>query len=199
MYMICPATLTRLLYEKGELSSELRGPIEKNNARAYEWMRHQMHKRIPGYRSPSIWWSWYRIDGITGKKPDLRSRLRWHWGQQGEEWTRLELDVPSVEVLLSDVDLWLFVLNNWYLAYNEEESDQWDRSHPTPKPGVGYDKDTQALVEQSWERVFEFETARFDPNWLPVGETVQACFETLRWRDVRTMTGFVNRPVRLFD
>ena len=195
--MICPAKITQLVREKGELLSRPPNPAEMISPYAYEWMRRQMHKRIPGYRGSSIWWSWYRIDGITAKKPDLRNRALWHWGTQGEEWTRLELDVPSYEVLLSDVDLWPFVLNNWYLAYNEEESERWYKAYPDPKPCSQYASSTQSLLEKSWDRIFKFETASFDPDWLRVGDTIQGCFEVLRWRDVQAVTKFVNRPIRI--
>ncbi len=73
---------------------------------AYDWMREQMALRLPRCDGYYPWWAY-------NYKPDLRLQ-RFHYGEKGERWARIELAIPKEEVLLSAYGDWHFVLNRWY-------------------------------------------------------------------------------------
>ena len=54
---------------------------------------------------------------------DLRA-LRWYWGGKGRKLCRIELEIPDNQVLLSDFDEWIIILNECLLADTEEEDDE---------------------------------------------------------------------------
>ena len=82
----------------------------------YAWLVLQMKKRIgsppEGVTYPV--WAWYKWRE-NRKKPDLRAE-RWQYGQKGDKFYRLEIEIPDREVLLSDFDEWICVLNEGLLA-----------------------------------------------------------------------------------
>ena len=61
-------------------------------------------------------WAWYQWEG-SRRKPDLRAS---GYLPKGEPGVRLELRVADDRVLLSDFDLWHYVLNYWYLPKSEK-------------------------------------------------------------------------------
>ena len=168
------------------------GGHEKSFGLAYDWLRGQMQKRIPGYANHYPWWAYEHF-------LDLRF-YRWHTGQFGQRRVRLELAVPKEKVLLSAYGDWHTVLSRGYLpealdwdAY-EREWDAWDaqaygnvpflekRYFPLAEPW-------QTLLEQSWERIFDV-NARRPTN------TIQANFERLELSDVVSVTAFTSRRNR---
>ena len=79
---------------------------------------------------------------------------------------RIELDVADDRVLLSDFDLWHYVLNYWYLPESEKDGREFEKklarlglsfhgcNHEHPLPNIRYCKH----IGRSWERIF-------DINW----------------------------------
>jgi uncharacterized protein YcaQ len=67
------------------------------------------------------------------------------------------------------------VLNNWFLADNETESDLWDKREKSwPKGQLAMAK------RKSWERMFDLNRAA-DPAWCGTRppDYIQACFWVL--------------------
>lgn len=92
--------------------------------RAYRFLAGVMRQRLgeppAGVRYPV--WAWYRLRGVN-KKPDLR------WMElvnYSGPMVCLELEVPAEKVLLSDEELWHFVLNDCYIADDTTE-EAWQR------------------------------------------------------------------------
>src|SRR5690242_12200595 len=144
VWMIAEATLyTRLsenqvLYVDPALTDEDFGD-------AYVWMRGQMALHNPHYGGHWPWWAWVRPP-CGHARPDLRERQLYHNGwPTGTPCMRLELDVPDVEVLPSDFDMWHAVLNNSPLVSSDEE---WDAIEALPEP------ERQAAKEAAWPRLF---------------------------------------------
>jgi hypothetical protein len=107
----------------------------------------------------------------------------------------LGLEVPDGEVLLSDFELWHFVLNQHHLPYDQDDADAWDARHPGPSRE--YDAATRSELQASWDRLLTIEQGAFDHAWVgQVGRNVQATFEVLRWSNVGTVTLFTSRPPR---
>ena len=97
LWTIQPPHVWNSLREQGTL---LVNPIHSEFAdsitsfeQAYDWMREQMAKRIPGYTGHYPWWAYEHF-------LDLRF-YRWHTPPYGKRLVRLELAVPRVQVLLS--------------------------------------------------------------------------------------------------
>lgn len=154
---------------------------------AYDWMRAQMQRRIPGYGGHYPWWSWH------SPRPDLRQSGYLPRGTQG---MRLELEIEPSQVLLSDFDAWHLVLNRGYLALYEDEDETWYRrfeaavpnqwAWPPPEPW-------HSDIVTSWERVFDLEALAASNYWGEGPHYIQATFEALRLADVRGVTPFVAR------
>ncbi|MFS0558923.1 DUF3841 domain-containing protein [Brevibacillus sp. 179-C9.3 HS] len=108
----------------------------------YEWMIHQMKKRLTKYRGESPIWLW--VD-----KPDLR---RTGYFESGVKFVRIKVELDEQEVLLSDYDEWHMILNNDFLANSEQEYEDYHQG-----------KDTISK-EESWERIFEWDRIR-DTEW----------------------------------
>ena len=97
---------------------------EWNFKEAYDWLVGQMEYRIgrrPNGVSYPIW-AWHTRDW-QHKKPDLRNI---GLGNKGEKSVCIEVEVPDNQVVLTDFDVWHFVLNKWYFddSYSEEE---WEK------------------------------------------------------------------------
>lgn len=177
--------LKRLEKEKVLYANAAQVPAEFRQA--YDWMRGQMQRRIPGYGNHYLWWGWY------SPRPDLRQSAHLPRGTRG---VRLELALAPSQVLLSDFDAWHVVLNHGYLALSEEEDEAWyqrfeaavsDRlAWPPPEPWY-------SEILHSWERVFDLHALAASDYWDVGTRHIQATFETLRLADVRQRTLFVAR------
>lgn len=143
--------------------------------RSYDWMVCQMIAR--GIEKPENakypFWAWYKYSAEKAK-PDLR-----HAGHapRGTECVCFELVLPDNSVLLSNFDLWHFVLNNRPILPDEnweQLCDEFDSLLP----------DEQEMVKQkSWENIF----SDFDDS------PVQATFWKLELQTVRDVRFFTAR------
>lgn len=155
----------------------------------YEWLNKKLDekdKKPEGVQYPI--WAWFRFNGKE-KKPDLRHSC---YGTRGEKMVCMELEIPDEKVLLSDFDLWHFVLNNWYLddcfypeyGYEQfEESDKWFKQLSK--------EEQQREKEKSWDRVLNIEP--FESDWIARGKYVQAVFWELSRDDVKKVQFFTAR------
>lgn len=165
-----PAAFERLERE-GILRADGRR-ADRDFRAAYAWMRAQVRRRVPGARGRPLLWAW------VGAPPE-------GVGAPGEVCLTLEVD-PS-RVLLSDFDAWHSVLNRGFLALTEAELEafeaRWERC-----AAAGGDawSELRALIEPSWERVFDLEAMA-----MPWGEeppsprVIQAVLEEIRWSEVQ--------------
>lgn len=91
----------------------------------YNWMADQLKKRIglpPSIEIKYPVWAWYQWSGINKKKPDLRNSSHLPKGING---VRIEFEVDSKDVLLSDFDDFNKVLNYGYMTDTEVEYDNF--------------------------------------------------------------------------
>ena len=128
------------LCEKGVLiAGEGHTIFEPSWDAAYIWLADQMKIRISelpeGVKYPI--WAWYQWEGKR-KRPDMRSHNV--TDTPGETIVLLTIDVPEDEVLLSDFDLWHFVLMG--ACIEDEISDR------------EYSKDE---IIESWNKIFNYE------------------------------------------
>lgn len=121
---------------------------------AYKWLADQMKIRIGVPPEGVIYpiWAWYQWEGKR-KRPDMRSHNV--TDTPGETIVLLTIDVPEDEVLLSDFDLWHFVLMG--ACIEDEISDR------------EYSKDE---IIESWNKIFDYENPVCGDG--PLGLSTQA-------------------------
>lgn len=191
LWTIQPEHVFRLIYKRGIYRCDFFKSGMKNFAESqYNWLVEQMKKRI-GPPPESVTypvWAWYRWSR-TKKRPDLRA-IRWYWGQKGDKFYRLEVDIPDSEVLLSDFESWAgIILNNGLLSYTEQEDKELDAVYESLSP-----EEKNEFRAKNWERVFD--TAIFDNGWTNRGDTTQATFWELRRENIRQFTPFYTEGKR---
>lgn len=157
----------------------------------YDWLcefLEQKDSRPKGVDYPV--WAWHTFCGKR-KKPDLRHTC---YGAQGEEMVCLEIDVPDNKVLLSDFELWHFVLNNWWLdagmfqpGFTEEDYDNNQKWFDSLS-----EEEKQKQRELSWLNIFDVDQV-VDNFWIRRGTDIQAIFWELRMEWVKKVRYFVHR------
>ena len=146
---------------------------------AYDWIAQQMRTRIgeppAGVEYPV--WAWYQWEGKR-KRRDLRHA---GFAKRGTPMVQIEFAAEDKSSLLSDFDEWLGVLNNTYIADNQDDFDRFYL------PGL---EESQEEICASWEKVFDLE--RCTPNWdyPPERKSIQACVWEVRMSQVKKMQFF---------
>lgn len=137
-------------WEKAERSGVLRSDARRtwhSFRQAYRWMAAEMNDQVGppprGVRHPV--WAWFQYENARQRRPDLRCAEHLPRGTSG---VLLEFAMPDREVLLSDFDLWHYVLNRWYLPATLRECRRIDK--------LSYDEQPRgAEMEASWSRIFD--------------------------------------------
>lgn len=154
---------------------------------AYDWMKKQLVIKIGINKEYYPVWAWVQ-------KPDLRTSGHLDKGKKG---VLLELNVDENEVLISDFDLWHYVLNYWYLPISEEDGDKFDKK--LESKGLSYNKQKplpepyNSIVEDSWQRIFDLDwveesiTGKQDNKWF------QTVFWDLKIEQVKKVKEFISR------
>lgn len=176
---------------------ELRGSIayaDRDFLPAYEWIAAQMAARIrpPDDGSSLPIWGWQQCDGKR-RRPDLRQSAHLPRGTRG---VRIEIDISDDEVLLSDFELWHYVLNYWYLPGSECDAERFESTHgrevhswrkPPTNPVV------DRLIRASWERIFDLEWFEQDIAVPRADKSIQAAFWRLECGHVVRADSFTAR------
>jgi hypothetical protein len=135
----------------------------------YHWMMEQMKKRLHYYNGEYPIWVWT-------EKPDLRRSGHFNRGTYA---VRLQVEMPSEHVLLSDFDAWHMVLNDGFLPLTWEEDELYDK---------GQSKRTK---EESWERIFELEQLRKSELWNNSEQWLQGVTGRVNIKQVKKVTEFI--------
>lgn len=64
-------------------------------------------------------WAWFQYENERSRRPDLRRSAH---GPSGTRAVLIEFDIAEDQVLLSDFDLWHYVLNEWYVPQTAREA-----------------------------------------------------------------------------
>ncbi len=164
---------------------------------AYRWMTKQMKHRIVSKSEIMSLplWAWYQWDGIERRKPDLRSSGHLPKGQRG---VRIEFEQLDKGVLLSDFDLWHYVLNYWYLpqtvadgeAFEAELSDHnlsFYKMKPIPVRAY------HQRIEDSWNRIFDLDWVDEEISEPYAKKQIQATFWKLHFDQIKDVQIFTAR------
>ena len=182
---------------RGILKTSRKNIIEENWLQPYQWMVDQMKIRLGS--PPESWyfplWAWYQWEGEKRRKPDLRAGGHLSKGENG---IRIEFECCEEAALLSDFDLWHYVLNYWYLPETEHEAETFEAElaaqglsffKQKPIPNTGYHR----KIVESWNRIF-------DLNWYEPDlaepfhhKSIQATVWELSLHQVRSYRHFISR------
>ncbi len=171
--------------------------IEDYRLPAYNWLATRMHERIgkpPTDCSYPIW-AWYQWQGHNKRRPDLRSTAHLPKGSHG---IRIEIEVDEKNVLLSDFELWHYVLNYWYLPISERAGESFKTElakaglcfhRTTPLPDLNYHKQ----IEESWSRIFDLDWSADAISSRREDKTIQGVFWELNIEQVQNVKEFIAR------
>ena len=104
---------------------------------AYDGLVEQMVIRIGPPPRPEIKypiWGWYQVGSHKKELPPNYSDC----GGDDDEFVFITAEIPEGEVLLSDFEMWHFVLNHWYLPVNKRDKEKGEES-----------------IIKSWDLIFE--------------------------------------------
>lgn len=103
---------------------------------SYEWMKGQARDKIeaPRQGGKDLFWAWAKFNGKFAPL-DMRAFKVWK-----RPFVRIDLEVPSSSVLMSDFDGWHHVLNN--ISCDSDD-----------------DNEPQEAIERSWQKIFDLTTA----------------------------------------
>lgn len=160
---------------------------------AYDWMAKKM--KHSGLASPTeVYypvWAWYQWEGKR-KRRDMREK---GYAKPGEKIVQLTIEVDNKDILLSDFDLFHYVLNYWYLPADEKDQEQFEKEYIDL--GFGWNdlkdfsietqamKDIRTKIEKSWDHIFDLE--REDKNLIYGSnseKSIQATFWELKLEQV---------------
>lgn len=170
---------------------------------AYNWMMEQMKNKLKfSLTNSSTYpvWAWYQWGGANKKKPDLRCS---GYEKKGKKLFRIETEIEKDKVLLSDFDLFHYVLNYWYLPKDEEDQNIFDKemkkNNITLFDLQNFNENSKLLdelrfkVEKSWNQIFDLDIYNEYVNTTEREKSIQATFLELRWEQVINVKEFIAR------
>lgn len=137
--------------------------VDKDRKQAYQWIAKQLSNKVAppeGVEYPI--WLWRYWEGRYRAKPDLRAGGH---VQKGSKAVRIELEIPSDKVLLSDFDSWHAVLNNHHLSQTDAEYEYYEQYEEQEKDENLLRKSKEA----TWLKIFSIEDLPDD--WAVQGVT----------------------------
>lgn len=154
---------------------------------AYRWMTAQMQQRIgpAPFKEALPFWAWFQAYGLKKAKPDLRRSGHLPGGRKG---VRLQLEIPAEQVLLSDFELWHYVLNNWYLPISLADGELFER-----KRKKQWITEQKTVIQESWQRIFDLDFAVAEISDVYEKKSLQATFWELKLENVIDVQLFVAR------
>lgn len=174
-------------YEKLKTDGSIIIPIDsgfvyEDFKQAYNWIRKKMN--ITNYPI----WAWYKFEGKIGPR-DMRCS---GYAKRGTELIQIEFDADDNDVILSDFELFHYVLNYWYLPNNEEDDDKfidkYERNGFTLHDVQNLEMETEFLrlirreIEESWDKILDINKNS--------STCIQACVKELNINQVSNITRF---------
>lgn len=187
LWTIQPKNTLDIIKEKGVFTCDTTKSEWYNSSnefhRAYDWLVKEMDNR--GIYHPKELqlplWAWHTIE-YKHQKPDY---YEMGFGKEGDELICIEFEISDNEVLLSDFDNWLLILNNDFVTECNngkewDEEQQWLDNLPE-------DKRKTAIIN-SWQRIFNLEAVNNDIRIA--GSYIQATFWQLKKEMIRKVEYF---------
>lgn len=150
----------------------------------YRWMSKQMYKRgvAKDYKKAPIW-AWYVYENKEKRRPDLRHSQLLPEKARG---IRIELEVPDRYCLLSQFEMWTYVLSNNYIP---SDFDEFERIEANRRNGSL----TQDMIIESWDRIFDLKFGKTG-YWKPFDQReIQVCLPFMSKEWVKKVDFFIAR------
>ena len=146
-----------------------------HNDKFYQWMIMQMKKRIGNPPIQDIYpiWAWHTMNW-QHSRPDLR---KVEFKSYKKPFVLMEIEISNKDVLLSDEELWNYVLSDTYLstALTEEEYE---------KEILEFSKNNKEnKIEESWEKIFCLDN-KINNGWIRIGCYIQATFWEIKKENI---------------
>ena len=155
----------------------------------YDWLVDKMISLIgnppAGVKYPV--WAWYTWEGKR-KRRDLRNS---GYGNKGTRLVQMEIEIPGHEVVLTDFDLWVAVLNGLNLNIRSEEEFEKDYFCLQAAKKSEHYTDYMNDIIKSWDKCIEPTSS--DNIFLPEEKSIQATFWELKKEQVKQVWHFVCR------
>ncbi|MGL5257959.1 MAG: DUF3841 domain-containing protein [Proteocatella sp.] len=181
-----------ILRNTGVLRADKNYIFDDNFCYAYKWIIEKMQSKsiiLPKNVEYPIW-AWYQWEG-KHKRLDMRQS---GYATRGEKIVQLTIEIDSKDVLLSDFDLFHYVLNYWYLAIDEED----DRAFELEYKNLGFEYDDlknlsiqnesmrylRNKIENSWNNIFDLEKEDEYIYGRKSQKSIQATFGELKLEQV---------------
>lgn len=144
--------------------------VEQIFLNSYTWMKNNMESILNIKSSFYPIWAWYKYNNKR-KQPDLR--LSGH-APSGTKCVCLEIEIDDNNILLSDFDLWHFILLDSCIHETEEEHMWFDTL-----------SEEQRIIEKekSWNKIFNINNSDF----------IQATFFELRLENIKKVKYFISK------
>lgn len=141
----------------------------------YTWIANQMKEKgiFPADENTKYpIWAWYKWSGKR-KKMDMREG---GFAKRGTPLVQLEIEIPAQDVLLSDFDLWHYVLNKWPLTAPKGEIEPLFN---------------QKELEESWQKIFDLGWAVNEYGIKKENQSIQATLWQVKLEQVKWIKHFV--------
>ena len=185
------------LKSRGYLVGTIDNTMEEFWVSACRWMADQMKERLGSPPCAECFpvWAWYQWENATRTRPDLRTGGHLSKNERG---VRIEFDCDENAALLSDFDLWHYVLNYWYLPESEADGEAFEaelerrglsffKTKPLPHP------EYHEKIVKSWDKIFDLDWTEPDLASPRDQKSIQATVWQLRIDQVRSYTCFISR------
>lgn len=181
LWTIQPVSFMKQLEVEGSIAGCFQN-IDSDVSVPYNWMARQLCDRGKSTGQICPIWLWYAYGGRR-KPPDLRHS--WHL-PRGERGLRIEFELDERQVLLSQFEMWVWVLEGQYVPENASEAqhvDIWARKGEL----------TEKKIRHSWTRIFDltFGCERFWGAFA--GRDIQATTPSVKIDSVRRVDYFTAR------
>jgi len=153
---------------------------------SYDWLVCEMERRL-GKRPEGVEypiWAWHTRDWKR-KKPDLRES---GYGTKGAKYVCMEIEIPDREVVLTDFDIWHYVLNDWYFCASSSEEEWRKKMELFDRLPIEKQEEEK---RSSWQNVFDI--ASLENDWEQRGRYIQATFWCLTLDEIKKVQIFTAR------
>jgi hypothetical protein len=171
--------------------------VEQSWISSYRWMMDQMKERLgnPSCDKSFPIWAWYQWENSKRNKPDLRCAGHLPKNEHG---VRIEFYCHQNEALLSDFELWHYVLNYWYLPESIADGEKFEAELESsglsffkakPLPDSRYHQN----IVRSWNKIFDLDWGEQDLASPRNQKSIQATIWQLKLDQVRSYKHFKSR------
>ncbi len=138
-----------------------------NAQHAYPWMIEVLESIGLPMPVPDVspWWVWIR------REPEMPAPYA---NDVPDGYAVMHLRLPASELLISDFDLWHFVLWGSYIAESAADEETYEND------AANHASLAETRVKHSWQRIFDVEFGSTDYHGALSGKSLQGCIWYLK-------------------